>query len=89
MLGIQRRLDKALKDPHADAARMQKVHAIERDFDRLAARWPSGSHPPEVTELRWQLEELRVATFAQVLGTAQPVSEKRIRAGLQRLLGGA
>ena len=88
VLGIQRRLDKALKDPHADAARLQNVHAIERDFDRLAARWPSGSHPPEVTELRWQLEELRVATFAQVLGTAQPVSEKRLRAELQRLLAG-
>ncbi|MGZ4625559.1 MAG: DUF3418 domain-containing protein, partial [Kineosporiaceae bacterium] len=28
--------------------------------------------------VRWMLEELRVSFFAQQLGTAYPVSEKRI-----------
>ncbi len=31
-------------------------------------------------EFRWLLEEFRVSIFAQELGTAQPVSEKRLRA---------
>ena len=33
---------------------------------------------PDVAEIRWMLEELRVSLFAQALGTAYPVSEKRI-----------
>jgi ATP-dependent helicase HrpA len=35
--------------------------------------------------VRWMIEELRVSLFAQVLGTAGPVSEKRIQAALARL----
>ncbi|BDZ57580.1 hypothetical protein GCM10025872_12370 [Barrientosiimonas endolithica] len=33
-------------------------------------------------ELRWMTEELRVSLFAQRLGTAYPVSEKRIYAAM-------
>jgi ATP-dependent helicase HrpA len=40
---------------------------------------------PEVVELRWTLEELRVSLFAQVLGTPRPVSEQRIRKALAAL----
>jgi ATP-dependent helicase HrpA len=39
--------------------------------DALAAR-------PELTLLRWQVEELRVSLFAQPLGTRMPVSTKRL-----------
>ncbi len=83
--GVERRLDKVGKDPHGDAARMAKIHALERDFDRVAARWPAGGHPPEVTAVRWLLEELRVATFAQVLGTPTAVSENKVRAAISEL----
>ena len=40
---------------------------------------------PDVTEVRWMLEELRVSLFAQTLGTQVPVSENRILAALGRL----
>jgi len=83
--GIERRLDKVGKDPHGDAARMGKVHALETAFDREASRWPAGTHPPEVAAVRWLLEELRVATFAQVLGTPEPVSENKVRTAVERL----
>jgi ATP-dependent helicase HrpA len=33
------------------------------------------------------IEELRVSLFAQLLGTSGPVSEKRIHAALDRLMG--
>lgn len=82
---IDRRLDKAERDPHGDIARMRKVQALERDFDRIVAQWPPGAHPLEAERVRWMLEELRVATFAQVLGTAEPVSETKVRAALERL----
>ncbi len=82
---IDRRVDKALKDPRADQVRMAAQQQLEADFDKLAARWPAGAHPPEVTDLRWLLEELRVGTFAQSLGTSQPVSEKKLRDRLAEL----
>jgi ATP-dependent helicase HrpA len=34
--------------------------------------------PREVLEIRWMIEELRVSYFAHALGTAYPVSDKRI-----------
>jgi ATP-dependent helicase HrpA len=37
-----------------------------------------GSMSPEVAAYRWMLEELRVSLFAQELGTAMPVSPKRL-----------
>ena len=36
-------------------------------------------------EFRWSIEEFRVSLFAQELGTAQPVSAKRLAAQLQDL----
>ena len=35
--------------------------------------------------MRWQIEELRVNLFAQVLGTPGPVSEKRIMTAIDAL----
>ena len=40
---------------------------------------------PEVQEIDWLLEELRVSLFAQTLGTAQTVSDKRIRKAIAEL----
>ena len=83
--GIGRRLDKAERAPHGDVARLRKVRALEHDFDRIAAQWRAGAHPVEAERVRWLLEELRVATFAQVLGTPEPVSENKVRAALEQL----
>jgi ATP-dependent helicase HrpA len=83
--GIERRVDRAVRDPHGDRARMARVHALEQEFDAIAARWAPGTHPVAVTDVRWLLEELRVALFAEVVGTAVPVSENRVRAALGRL----
>ncbi|MBB1126694.1 ATP-dependent RNA helicase HrpA [Thiospirillum jenense] len=47
--------------------RMQTAQAAGRDDERLI-------------EIRWMLEELRVSLFAQQLGTAYPISAKRIQA---------
>ena len=42
---------------------------------------------PDVQQVRWSLEELRVSLYAQNLGTAHPVSVKRVRALLDALPG--
>ena len=41
--------------------------------------------PPAPAEVDCLLEELRVSLFAQSLGTAQPVSAKRVRTAINSL----
>ncbi|GAA4123926.1 ATP-dependent RNA helicase HrpA [Knoellia locipacati] len=73
------RLDKAATNPR-EAQLQQQVDSIETAYaDLLDALPPSGARAPEVTEIGWMIEELRVSLFAQSLGTAHPVSEKRVR----------
>ena len=46
--------------------------------ERAAAAREAGRRDLRLEEIRWMLEELRVSLFAQQLGTAYPVSVKRI-----------
>jgi ATP-dependent helicase HrpA len=79
--GIGRRLEKL--DPDRDAARMATVTQLAREYaDFVAALPPARRGDDDVTAIRWQLEELRISLFAQTLGTASPVSEKRILAAM-------
>ncbi|MFP4514321.1 MAG: DUF3418 domain-containing protein, partial [Acidimicrobiales bacterium] len=72
---IERRLDTLADDPQRDRRRMTICRRLEADYEAVRERVPWS---PELEEVGWLLEEMRVATFAQPLGTAQPVSEKRI-----------
>jgi ATP-dependent helicase HrpA len=48
-------------------------------YARLVNALPEArKHAPDVTEIWWMIEELRVSLFAQKLGTPYPVSTKRI-----------
>ena len=38
-------------------------------------------------EIRWMIEELRINLFAQTLGTAYPISDKRIYKAMDQLPG--
>ena len=69
-------------DPARDQSRMLQVQPYWRAW--LRAR--SGDVDPAALEaLRWLIEELRVSLFAQELGTAEPVSPKRMQRALQAL----
>jgi ATP-dependent helicase HrpA len=58
---------------------MDTVARVQAEYDALVAKLPvARGAGADVQELRWMLEELRVSLFAQTLGTAHPVSEKRI-----------
>jgi ATP-dependent helicase HrpA len=79
--GIGRRLDKL--DPDRDAGRMATVAQLSREYaDFVAALPPARRADDDVVAIRWMLEELRISLFAQTLGTAHPVSEKRILAAM-------
>ncbi|MGQ0846003.1 MAG: ATP-dependent RNA helicase HrpA [Sporichthyaceae bacterium] len=77
--GIARRLERLPADPVRDAARTATVRQLSREYAQLVGALPSSRRrDPDVVEIRWLIEELRVSLFAQMLGTAVPVSEKRI-----------
>ncbi|WP_298458821.1 ATP-dependent RNA helicase HrpA [uncultured Cellulomonas sp.] len=80
------RLAKAPDNPNRDAELAWKVHDLQTLLDaareRVAAGPPDPARTAALADVRWLLEELRVSLFAQGLGTAVPVSEKRVRAAL-------
>ncbi len=76
------RLDKLPDRIVQDSQLMTKCRNLENDFDHYAERLPPSQ---ALTDLNWQLEEFRVATFAQQIGTAEKVSENKIRAALRSL----
>ena len=52
---------------------------VQTEYDVLVAALPLARRDgPDVQDLRWMIEELRVSLFAQTLGTPRSVSEKRI-----------
>jgi ATP-dependent helicase HrpA len=85
--GILRRLDNLGGNQARDAERMAIVRGVAADYDAERRELPPEARSrADVVSIRWQLEELRVSLFAQVLGTPGPVSEKRIRTALDALL---
>jgi ATP-dependent helicase HrpA len=84
--GIERRLDKLPENPARDAANMAVAQRVEQAYRQAVADLPPARrNDPDVTEVRWMLEELRVSLFAQTLGTRGSVSENRILTALERL----
>ncbi len=73
------RLDALPERPERDRQLMWRVELVQQSYDEALATLPAGRSPsPELAGVRWMIEELRVSFFAQQLGTAYPVSEKRI-----------
>ena len=70
------RLQSRIRDPERDAARQGE---IDRLRNQLAASKVGSS---QYSDIAWSIEEYALSLFAQSLGTAFPVSEKRI---LQKL----
>ena len=81
------RAERALRDPAKDQARMLELTPFVQALD--AARATPAFADPRWQALRWELEELRVSLFAQELGTAIPVSAKRLARQRELLRAGA
>ncbi len=85
--GMERRLEKLPTAVSRDAESMAVVQKLEDDYDdAVAALTPRGRTPESIRAIRWMIEELRISYFAQDLGTAYSVSEKRIRNALTEAL---
>ncbi|MCX5211542.1 ATP-dependent RNA helicase HrpA [Kitasatospora sp. NBC_00240] len=84
LLAVDRRLEALPNHPQRDAQQLLKVQQVQRAYGDLLAAVPAGRRPtPEVRQIRWMIEELRVSFFAQSLGTPTPVSEKRIMKAME------
>lgn len=66
------RAERAAHNPAKDADKS----VLLADYDGWESHVPRSQHET----FRWMLEEFRVSVFAQELGTAQPVSQKRLDA---------
>ncbi|PSK92981.1 ATP-dependent helicase HrpA [Haloactinopolyspora alba] len=76
---VERRLEKLPTSPQRDRTQLGAVERVTEAYQELVDALPPGHAPgPQHAEIRWMIEELRVSLFAQELGTAYPVSEKRI-----------
>ncbi|WP_419996874.1 ATP-dependent RNA helicase HrpA [Streptomyces boninensis] len=79
LVAADRRLTQLPTNAQRDAARMAKVHEMQDEYAWLLEQLPPGRPvPAAVRDIRWMLEELRVSYFAHALGTAYPISDKRI-----------
>ncbi|KQB85418.1 ATP-dependent RNA helicase HrpA [Corynebacterium oculi] len=80
------RLEEMNRDPDKDAARQDEVDAVLTHLRKVLAAKPKGLEKTRpVKEIYWMIEEFRVSLFAQRLGTAQPVSRKRITRAIDKL----
>jgi ATP-dependent helicase HrpA len=77
------RLERLPEHPDRDRERMALVTELEAEHDDLTAIL---SWSPELVDIAWMLQELRVSLFAQPVGVKGSVSAKRIRTALADLL---
>ncbi|KUO19797.1 ATP-dependent RNA helicase HrpA [Streptomyces dysideae] len=79
LVAVDRRLQQMPTNVQRDTTRMEKVHEMQDEYAWLLEQMPQGRPVPSpVLDVRWMIEELRVSYFAHALGTAYPVSDKRI-----------
>jgi ATP-dependent helicase HrpA len=88
LVGVDRRLQQMPTGAQRDTTRMEKVREIQAEYAELLAAQPPGRPvPAAVRDIRWMIEELRVSYFAHALGTAFPVSDKRVFKALDEAWG--
>ncbi|MGW1539296.1 ATP-dependent RNA helicase HrpA [Streptomyces sp. NPDC002309] len=79
LVAADRRLQQMPTNVQRDTTRMEKVQEMRDEYAWLLEQLPQGRPvPTPVLDIRWMIEELRVSYFAHALGTAYPVSDKRI-----------
>jgi len=88
--GIAMRIDKLRSNPSRDAQCQKDWESVARPWQKLmqgskGAASYAMAEDHALTDFRWQLEELRVALYAQELKTPTPMSLKRLEKVLASL----
>jgi ATP-dependent helicase HrpA len=87
---IAMRIDKLRSNPSRDAQCQKEWESVARPWQKLvqgsrASASYAMTEDQALTDFRWQLEELRVALYAQELKTPSPMSLKRLEKVLASL----
>ena len=80
------RMERAKLNPVKDRERAQLIAPYVAKIKVLSETTPKSSHRHQrLEEFRWLVEEYKVSVFAQELGTAYPVSPKRLEEKLKEI----
>jgi ATP-dependent helicase HrpA len=83
---VERRIEKLRADPARDAEWTAQVRVVADEYAAELAALPPGVEPaPQLREVRWMIEELRVSLYAHPMRTRYPVSIKRIQKAIDDL----
>jgi ATP-dependent helicase HrpA len=83
---MEQRLERLAHAPSRDQQWLREMAELQTRWrERADAATAAGRDDPRLEEIHWLIEELRVALFAQQLGTPAPVSVKRIQARWREL----
>jgi ATP-dependent helicase HrpA len=86
LAAVEVRLERLPRDPGRDRVNTTVIQSIEKEYDDLVRSLPPARRgTPEVAQVRWMIEELRVQLFAPTMRTAFPVSEKRVLRAMDEL----
>ena len=81
------RMDKLQGNLQKDKLLQLKVMSWQEQYQGLLGKLPADLNCyPEILPLNWMMQEYRVSLFAQELGTAIPISEKRWKAQFEKAL---
>lgn len=90
--GLQRRIDKLKDNPQRDRTLRLQVQTHWKNHQQMMIKQKNTGinintqQKIALQDYRWMLEEFRVSLFAQELGTAIPISEKRLKKKWQEIL---
>jgi ATP-dependent helicase HrpA len=90
--GIQRRIEKLKNNPQRDRILRQQIQPHWQNYQQFISKEKNNSinfsqqQQIILQDYRWMLEEFRVSLFAQELGTAIPISEKRLKKKWREIL---
>ncbi|MCU7918146.1 MAG: ATP-dependent RNA helicase HrpA [Candidatus Thiodiazotropha sp. (ex Epidulcina cf. delphinae)] len=77
--GLLKRVEKLSHAAARDQQRMREMGELQQKWQQWDSQCrQQGRFDERIEEIRWALEELRISLFAQELGTAYPVSIKRL-----------
>jgi ATP-dependent helicase HrpA len=80
------RAERAKLNPVKDQERASQLAPYQEALQKLQANPPKAEDARKsIEEFRWMLEEFKVSLFAQELGTAVPISAKRLDQQLERV----
>ncbi len=78
LAAIEKRAAKQAQNPARDAQRAKQLATYRNRLAQLQTQNSEPSAQNPITQLRFQIEEFAISLFAQELGTAYPISAKKL-----------